>query len=58
MKLLRLWIAAAAIAVAGIAAWAFAPMLVFVALLTLALGGVAGGMIQLAYRLRAWRERR
>lgn len=58
MSLLRLWLAATAIALAGLAVWAFAPVLVFVALLTLALGLLAGGMILLAHRLRAWRERR
>jgi hypothetical protein len=40
------------------AVWAFAPVLVFVALLTLALGGLAAATILLAHRLRAWRERR
>jgi hypothetical protein len=58
VSLLRLWLAATAIALAGLAVWAFAPVLVFVALLTLALGLLAGGMILLAHRLRAWRERR
>jgi hypothetical protein len=57
VRLLRLWLAATAIILAGMAVWAFAPVLVFVALLTLALGGLAAGMILLAHRLRAWRER-
>ena len=56
--LLRWWLAATAIALAGVAIWAFAPVLVFVALLTLFLGGLAAAMILLAHRLRAWRERR
>ena len=58
MRLLPLWLAGTAIILAGMAAWAFAPMLVFVALLTAALGGIAAAMILLADRLRAWRERR
>jgi hypothetical protein len=40
------------------AIWAFAPVLVFVALLTAALGLVALAMIALARGLQAWRERR
>src|SRR5262249_38241359 len=44
-----------AIVLAGMAIWAFAPVLVFMALLTLALGGLAAAMILLARRLRAWR---
>ena len=58
MTFLRLWLAATAIVLAGMAVWAFAPVLVFVALLTLVLGALAAGMILLAHRLRAWRERR
>lgn len=58
MTFLRLWLAATAIILAVLAIWAFAPMLVFVALLTAALGGVAVGMIAVAHCLRAWRERR
>jgi hypothetical protein len=50
--------AATAILLAGLAAWAFAPVLVFMALLLAALGLVAAGMIALARRLQAWRERR
>jgi hypothetical protein len=58
VSLLRLWLAATAIILAGMAVWAFAPVLVFMALLTLALGGLAAATILLAHRLRAWRERR
>jgi hypothetical protein len=57
-RLLRWWLAATAIALTGMAVWTFAPVLVFVALLTLCLGGLAGVMIHLAHRLQAWRERR
>jgi hypothetical protein len=58
MRLLRWWLAATGIALAAIAIWAFAPVLVFMALLTLVLGGLAACMILLAHRLRDWRERR
>jgi hypothetical protein len=57
MRFVRLWLAATVIILLGIAVWAFAPVLVFMALLTLALGGLAAGMIWLAHLLRAWRER-
>ena len=58
MTLLRLWLAATAIVLAGLALWAFAPVLVFMALLLAALGLAAAAMIALARRLQAWRERR
>jgi hypothetical protein len=54
---LGLWLVASAIVLAGLAVWAFAPVLVFVALLMLVLGGLSAAMILLAHRLRAWRER-
>lgn len=58
MTLLRFWLAATAIVLAGMAVWAFAPVLVFMALLLAALGLAAVAMIGLARGLRAWRERR
>ena len=58
MTLGRLWLAATAIALAGMALWAFAPVLVFMALLLAALGLAAAAMVALARRLQAWRERR
>ncbi|HEX5959205.1 MAG TPA: hypothetical protein VFY92_11210 [Hyphomicrobiaceae bacterium] len=58
MTFLRLWFAATAIILTVLAIWAFAPMLVFMALLTAALGGLAAGVITIAHCLRAWRERR
>jgi hypothetical protein len=58
MTLLRLWLAATAVVLAVIAVWAFAPVLVFVALLIVALGLAAAAMILLARRLQSWRERR
>jgi hypothetical protein len=57
VSLVRLWLAATAVVLAVLAVWAFAPMLVFMALLTAALGLAAALMIALARRLRAWRER-
>jgi hypothetical protein len=54
--LLRYWLAATAIAVAGIAVWAFAPVLVFVAVLAAGLGLVSFAMIALARLLRRWRD--
>ena len=57
MTLLRLWLAATAIVLAGMAMWAFAPVLVLMALLLVLLGAAAAVMIALARRLQAWRER-
>ena len=58
MTLLRLWMAATAVALLALAVWALAPVLLFVLLLTAALGAVSALMIGLARALRAWRERR
>jgi hypothetical protein len=44
-------------ALAILAVWAFAPVLVFMAVLLAALGLAAALMILLAHRLRAWLER-
>ena len=57
MTLLRIWLAGTAAVVAAIAVWAFAPVLVFMAALLVALALVAAAMIALARRLRVWRER-
>ena len=56
MTLLRLWLAATAVALAAVAVWAFAPVLAFVLLLAAALGLVSIAMIGLAHVLRRWRE--
>ncbi len=58
MTPLRAWLAATAIVLAGMALWAFAPVLVFMILLLAVLGLAAAVMISLARRLQAWRERR
>ena len=57
MTLLRIWLAGTAVVLAAVAVWAFAPVLVFMAALLVALGLVAAAMIALARRLRVWRER-
>jgi len=57
VTLLRLWLAVTAIVLAGMAVWAFAPVLVLMALLLVLLGAAAAVMIALARRLQAWRER-
>jgi hypothetical protein len=56
--LLRVWLLAGAAVLAGMALWAFAPVLLFMALLTAALGAVSVLMIALARALRAAWERR
>lgn len=58
MTLVRLWLAGTAVILVGVVLWAFAPMLVFVALLIAALGGLAVAVIGLARQLRAWRGRK
>jgi hypothetical protein len=56
VKLLRIWLAGTAVALAVLAVWAFAPVLLFMALLVVALGLAAAAMIALARALRRWRE--
>jgi hypothetical protein len=58
VTLLRLWLIATCALVAGLAVWAFAPVLVFIVLLALALGLLSAAMIGLARGLQAWRQRR
>ena len=58
VTLLRIWLLLTAALLAGILLWAFAPLLIFFALLAAALGIVAALMIALARALRAWREGR
>jgi ABC-type uncharacterized transport system permease subunit len=55
---LRLWLIGTSVILAGLAVWAFVPVLVFVVLLTAALGIASAAMIGLARALRSWRERR
>src|SRR5262249_50246938 len=58
MSMLRTWLIATAIFVAGLAVWAFAPVLVFFALLAAAVGLLSAIMIWFARALGAWRDRR
>jgi hypothetical protein len=51
MSMLRLWLIATALALAAVMIWAFAPVLVFLALLTGGLGLIAFSMIALARAL-------
>jgi hypothetical protein len=53
---LRLWLAAAAVLLAAIAAWAFAPILVFIVLVVAGLALLSGAMIALARLLRRLRR--
>ncbi len=55
---LRIWLLLTAALLIGLALWAFAPMLVFLVLLTAALGIASAVMIALAKTLRGWREGR
>jgi len=57
MTVLRLWLLATAIIVAGLALWAFAPVVIFVLLLTVALGAMSAVMIGIARLLRSRIER-
>lgn len=57
MKLLRYWLVVSAILLGAVATWAFAPVLFLVFGLLFGLGALSAGMIYLARRLRAWRER-
>jgi hypothetical protein len=55
VTLLRLWLAATAVLLAAVAAWAFAPVLVFVVLVVAGLALVSLAMIALARGLRRLR---
>jgi len=57
MTVLRLWLLVTAVIVTGLALWAFFPVVIFVLLLTAALGVVSELMIGIARLLRAWLDR-
>lgn len=57
VRLARVWLLATVGLVLVLATWAFAPIMVFVVLLTLVLGLLSAGIIWLANRLRDWRDR-
>jgi hypothetical protein len=56
LKVLRLWLLGTALVGAAVLVWAFAPVLVFLALLTGALGVVAFAMIAVARALERARD--
>ena len=56
--MLRTWLIGTSVILGVLAVWAFAPVLVFVLLLTAALGVIAAVMIGIARALQAWRERK
>jgi hypothetical protein len=58
VTLLRLWLIVSVLIVAGVLVWAFAPVLVFVLLLSVALGALSASMIALALALRTYLERK
>ena len=58
MTLLRTWLAGTAIILAALAVWAFAPVLIFFALLAGGLGLVSLAMIVFARGLQTWRDRK
>jgi hypothetical protein len=57
-RFLRLWLLASAALIAALAVWAFAPLLVFVVLLTFGLGAAAAIMIAFSRALQTWRDAR
>lgn len=56
--LLRYWLLITGVVLGALLVWAFAPVLVFMGLLAVALGLLSALMIKLARALQAWRERR
>jgi hypothetical protein len=57
VTVLRLWLVATATLLAAILVWAFAPVVLFVLLVTGGLGVLSALMIAIARRLQAWRQR-
>ena len=55
-SLLRIWLWATVAVLTGLLVWAFAPVLVFLALLTLGIGLLSGLMIAIARGLQKSRE--
>jgi hypothetical protein len=58
LTVVRLWLLVTAVIVTGLALWAFFPIVIFVLLLTVALGVASALMIGIARLLRGWLERR
>lgn len=57
MTLLRIWVIVSAAALTAAMAWAFAPVLVLIVVLLIALGAVSAGIVYLARRYEARRGR-
>jgi hypothetical protein len=57
VTVLRIWLIATGVALAAMAVWAFAPVLVFMGLLAAALGLLSALMIWIARILQARRDR-
>ena len=55
---LRFWLAGSGGLILALAVWAFAPVLLFILLLTAGLGLLCAFMITIARSLAAWRQRR
>jgi hypothetical protein len=55
---LRFWLAGTGGLLLVLAVWAFAPLLLFIALLAVSLGLLSALMIAIARSLAAWRQRR
>ena len=56
MSLLRVWFLVTALLVAGALIWSFAPILVPILGLTVAMGGLVAVIVALARRLERWRD--
>jgi len=55
---LRLWLVGTGIVLFALAVWAFAPVLLFLMLLTAGLGAISALMIGIARAFAGWRQRR
>jgi hypothetical protein len=55
---LRLWLLGTGILLMALAVWASAPLLLFIVLLTAAIGALSALMIAIARRIEGWRQRR
>lgn len=58
MTLLKAWLIATAVLLVGVMVWAFAPILVPLALVLLGLGGIVVVIVWAARALERWRDRR
>jgi hypothetical protein len=56
VSVLRVWLIGTAAVLTGLAVWAFAPVLVFFALLAAGLGLLSAAMIWFAHALKKWAD--